>query len=577
MSTKKVFKRTRVIVLLVFVVLALFAIHPDPWKTGATIRTVKHNSSAHIGGLTSASPTARPMSRERIIMMNNIKINEAQDYYNFVKDLKPDRTVYIKTNEKEYRVVTKPEKNITILKETEEKIVPEVIVVKDTVNGTEIEINKTINKTITVNKTVEKIIGTKDLGIKVYDTPNTNLKKGLDLQGGTRVLLEPETKISSDDMSILIDNMKRRLNVYGLTDIVVTPVNEMPEPLGSGKQYILIEIAGANEEEVKELMAKQGKFEAKIGNTTVFKGGNDITYVCRSAECAGIDPQTGCGKSGDEWVCRFRFSISLRPEAASRQANATKHLEIVTKGGEQYLSQPLSLYLDDNKVDELQIGSDLKGRDVTDIAISGSGNGQTQQDAVLNSLQNMKKLQTILITGSLPVKLNIVKTDNISPTLGQEFIGNALLIGLLAVISVSIIVFIRYKHPKIIIPLIITLVSEVIMLLGFASLVGWNLDIAAIAGILIVVGTGVDHLIVITDETIKGEHESFVNWKDTLKKALFIITAAYVTTVVAMVPLLYAGAGMLKGFAITTIAGVTFGIFLARPAYAVMIEVLLRD
>ena len=41
----------------------------------------------------------------------------------------------------------------------------------------------------------------------------------------------------------------------------------------SGNQYILVEIAGANEEEVKDLLASQGKFEAKVGNTTVFTGG----------------------------------------------------------------------------------------------------------------------------------------------------------------------------------------------------------------------------------------------------------------------------------------------------------------
>ena len=59
----------RVIVLVIFLVLALFAIHPNPSASGATIRTVKDNSSANIGGITSANPSARPMARERIIMM----------------------------------------------------------------------------------------------------------------------------------------------------------------------------------------------------------------------------------------------------------------------------------------------------------------------------------------------------------------------------------------------------------------------------------------------------------------------------------------------------------------------------
>ena len=46
-------------------------------------------------------------------------------------------------------------------------------------------------------------------------------------------------------------------------------------------------------------------------------------------------------------------------------------------------------------------------------------------------LDNMKKLQTILITGSLPVKLEVVKLDTVSPTLGKEFLDNILFVGLL--------------------------------------------------------------------------------------------------------------------------------------------------
>ena len=44
-----------------------------------------------------------------------------------------------------------------------------------------------------------------------------------------------------------------------------------------------------------------------------------------------------------------------------------------------------------------------------------------------------------------------------------------------------------------------------------------------------------------------------------------------------MVPLLFAGAGLIKGFAITTIIGVTNGVFITRPAFAKMIEIQLED
>ncbi|MBR9691984.1 MMPL family transporter [Candidatus Woesearchaeota archaeon] len=568
-KTKKIFTNFRVILALVIVLLAIISIHPNFLADGVAIRNVATNSSAALAGINSPKPTASPMSRERIISINNQLIEDLEDYYDFENELKANRTVHVKTNKGLYKLTTKHKIETTILNETKlQKITEEVF---------DEELNKTVNKTktILVNKTESRIVGVEGLGLGVYDAPVTNIRKGLDLQGGTRVLLQPEEELTRDEMGLLVENMKYRLNIFGLSDVIVREAGDL-----SGNQYVLVEIAGAKEEEVKELLAKQGKFEALIGNETVFKGGEDITYVCRSADCSGIDPVYGCGATSEnQWVCRFRFSISLSPEAAKQQAELTKDLEVLTdEGGDGYLSAKLELYLDNAKVDELNIGEDLKGRAVTDIQISGSGAGATQQEAVSNSLINMKRLQTILITGSLPVKLDIVKTDAISPAFGEEFIKNALFIGMLAIISVAVVVFIRYRRLAISLPMLCTSVIEVILILGFASIVGWNLDLAAIAGIIIAVGTGIDHQIIITDEILKGDKTSDIfDWKKRVKNAFFIIMAAYLTTLVAMLPLWFAGAGLLKGFALTTIVGVSMGVFIARPAYAAVIEILLKQ
>jgi len=571
-NLKKIFTNLRVIILLAVLLFAVIAINPHPFNKGVAIRNVIINSSANLAGIESPKPTSTPMSKERIISINNKPIDSIDDYYSFEAELKPNRTVSIKTNKGTYRLITKYETETIVLNETINKTVTQEVNVTEIVNGT--KVNKTINKTevITVPKTITNVYNDSiDLGIRVYNAPTTNIRKGLDLQGGTRVLLEPEEKISTDDMEIVLSNIKQRLNIYGLSDIVVRTISDL-----SGNQYILIEIAGANEEEVKELVAKQGKFEAKIKNDVVFKGGNDITYICRSADCSGIDPNS-YGQSNGQWFCRFRFSISLSPEAAQRQADLTENLDIITDGGDDYLNETLDLYLDNQNVDSLNIGSDLKGRAITDIQISGSGSGATQQEALSESLKNMKRLQTILITGSLPVKLNVVKTDAISPSLGEEFVKNAFFIGFLALLSVSLIVFLRYRKLEITLPIIITVMSEVIIIMGVAALIGWNIDIAAIAGIIIAIGSGVDDQIVISDELSKKEQEVFINWKQRIGNAFFIIMASYLTTFVAMLPLMRAGAGLLKGFAITTIIGISVGVFITRPAFAAIVEILLKD
>ena len=567
---KKLITNWRVILLAVFIVISLIAIHPSLSK-GVAIRSVLTNSSASIANIPQPKPNVQPVARERIISINNVPINNVEDYHKYVSTLGPNRAIQIKTTKGAYKLTTREKFETIELNETEEKSITETIQRNATINGTTHIINETITKIIVVPKTKQISLGTEDLGLRVYEAPKTNIRKGLDLQGGTRVLLQPEVKLNQFDLSVLIDNMKERLNVYGLSDIVIRDAGDL-----SGNQYIVVEIAGATEEEIKDLLAKQGKFEAKIGNNTVFRGGQDIVYVGRSAQDAGIEQ---CNPSAGQWACRFSFSITLSAEAAQRQAEATKDLAVVydsISGRSDYLSEKLELYLDDKKVDELNIGADLKGQAVTQIAISGPGFGVNQQDAAVNTAQNMKRLQTILITGSLPVKLNIVKIDAISPVLGEEFVKNAILMSLLAIASVAIVVGVRYWKLLIAIPILITMLSEVIILLGVAAFIGWNIDLAAIAGILVAIGTGVDDQIVITDETLKGGTSNVYNWKEKVKRAFVIIMLAYATVVVAMIPLIFAGAGLLKGFAITTIIGVTIGVFVTRPAYSAFVEIMLK-
>jgi len=521
-KAKKIFKNFRIILTLVALLLAIVAIYPNPGREGVAIRSVLINSSAALGGVINPKPTSTPMTREVVTSVNNVPIKDLEGYYDITSSLVPNTTVIIQTN----------------------KAVPQDL----------------------------------ELGLIVYDAPTTNIRKGLDLQGGTRVLLKPERKLEAEELSLLIDNMKQRLNVYGLSDLIIKEANDLPPPIGSGSQYVLVEIAGATRKEVSDLLAREGKFEAKIGNNTAFTGGDDIKSVCRSPECSGLDPQRACGSNGEAWVCNFAFAVTLSKDAADNMADLTSKLDVITdENNQRYLSQQLLLNLDDAEVDQLSIVADLKGQSETNIQITGSGVGASEQEAAFAALENQKQLQTLLITGSLPVKIDIAKTNAISPLLGEEFIKNALFVGVLSLFAVIVVIFIRYRQLTVSLSMLVTMVSEIIILLGFASLIGWNLDLAAIAGIIIAVGTGVDDQIVITDETLKGESSQVSNWKKRLKRALFIIMAAYFTTVVAMLPLVAAGAGLLKGFAITTIIGVSIGVFITRPAYASLIEILVND
>ncbi|MEK6908480.1 MAG: hypothetical protein AABX23_00325 [Nanoarchaeota archaeon] len=400
--------------------------------------------------------------------------------------------------------------------------------------------------------------------ITVGKLPKSNIKTGLDLSGGARALVKPVNGTLTDlEVSDLVEITNQRLNVFGLTDLTIRSVKDL-----AGNNFMLVEVAGASREDIADLVAKQGNFEAKIGNQTVFRGGEqDITHVFRDATQSAVYQPESLGDG--TYLSRFTFTITLSPEAAQRHADITNSISIDPNSGGQYLSENLTLVLDGEIVDELRISSGLKGQVTTQISIQGSGTGTTPEIATSEARAQMHKLQTLLLTGSIPYQLEIVKLDTISPSLGEQFTKTIIILGLTVFLIVSLVLFVKYRKIKITLAVILTMFSEAFITLGIAALLRWNLDAASIAGIIAGLGLGVNDQIVIIDESRSKDNSSM---KEKIKKALFVVVGAFFTIIAAMLPLFWAGAGLLRGFAFTTIIGITVGILITRPAFADIIR-----
>ncbi|MFQ6073555.1 MAG: hypothetical protein ACE5KT_12760, partial [Methanosarcinales archaeon] len=89
------------------------------------------------------------------------------------------------------------------------------------------------------------------LGVIVKGKPRTNLNFGLDLVGGTRVLLKPKENVSDIVMQQIIATLETRINIYGLKEAKFQQVKDV-----SGNNYAQIEMAGGSKEEVENLLAK---------------------------------------------------------------------------------------------------------------------------------------------------------------------------------------------------------------------------------------------------------------------------------------------------------------------------------
>lgn len=481
-------------------------------------------------------------------------------------------------------------------------------------------------------------VANQSLGIRVDEVKKINLNFGMDLVGGTRVLLEPlsnrtnetpggnvtgnVTKNQSQEIGESISILKTRLDVFGLKNMRIGRARN----LITGQDFIEIKAPGVQKKVVEELLNRKGEFEAYIrrvvqfGNSTdgVLGVGeknytftrkdnltqysskslevndtlelNNVTFevwnitphsLVMGAKIYGSDDirhvytmgqKSFIRQRGGTW--RFRFKVLVSQDGISRFAKVTQNLEEIERIGEQkrencYLSERIQYFIDEKPVDVLNLPCDTKGEKFNPWITGGAKKKE-------GALEEMKRLQSIMKSGKLPIKLQTVKVESISPTLGREMLRSAGIAGVGALIAVAFMIFFRYRTKKIILPVLITSFSEVLIILGAASLIGRTIDLPAIAGIIAAIGSSVDDQIVITSETLEGEKgKSKYSVKRRVKRAFFIVFVAAATTIVAMMTLAYIGVGAMRGFAIMTIIGVLAGVFITRPAYGRILEEVL--
>lgn len=465
------------------------------------------------------------------------------------------------------------------------------------------------------------------LGLSTSKIPSSNLQFGIDLVGGTRVLLKPKTSVSDAMLQQITSTLETRINVFGLKEAKFQTIKDV-----TGISYIQIEMAGASKEEIENLLAKEGKFEGKIpriitfsndiGKLTLEKSytvnlkndsievNNTLLKINESSALEGVpfqltnitnesavlfftvfsgkDIQSVCLQD-QPGICtsriilvsggyEFNFQVFITTEGAENFAKVTKDLKVITdpNSGSKYLESKIFLYLDENLITELSIGSELKGQAYTTPAITGFR--KTRDEALKEQLM----LKSILQSGALPVSLEITREDQISPNLGREFVEATIIAVIVAGITVATVLYIRYRSLKILLPNMIWSISELIITLGGAALIKWTLDLSSIAGLIAAIGTGTNDQIIIIDEMLGGggeedKEEKAYSKKQKVKRAFFYVFSAAATIIASVVPMIFIGVGAMKGFAVTTLLGIFIGLVITRPAFAIVAQRILED
>jgi preprotein translocase subunit SecD len=511
-----IFKSFRVWILAIFIILSIITINYTTNSEGVVINGITPSSASENAGLYyDASSSLR--SLEKVYEINGEPVSSVEDFYTIVDDLEFNKTFTLRTDKETYSVDLQAEGNLS----------------------------------------KQQIIG-----ISVRDAVPSNIKLGIELEGGSRLILKPTDNITSEEFDSIVSALQSRLDVYGASG---TKVNKIEDTF-SGEKFIVVESTSSNKNDIYELIKRQGNFEARISNQTVFTGENVIRII--------HDPQfsrfEGCNDGSEGVICSYVFGTEIDSEGSEKFFEETQKLDSYGN----YLSEKVQFFLDGKMITELNIASSFKYNKVTTPQITVTGNYMpTKEKAVESAKKERDFLQAILLSQSLPSELEVVQSYSLSSSQGEKLLDNAITVGLVALLLVSAIVALRYKHFGIFVGVVIALVGEVIIVFGVSSLLRLTIDLAAIGGLIAAIGSGVDDNIVITDEYFRESNKNKTS-KRRIKNAITIVLIAYSTTVAAMLPLNFAGLKILQGFAFMIVMGVTVGVFITRPAYAQILRII---
>jgi len=363
-----------------------------------------------------------------------------------------------------------------------------------------------------------------------------------------------------------------KVNQAGLSGSTVQEVAS-----GTGEFFILVEVPGEDRQDVIELIQERGEVRIDI-----YHQGDDGNYTTEREALTRNDFQSiGTATQNDQ--SGPHVPVTVNRDSAEEFQQLAVDTGVAGPGGSRctYDQDPentepcMLLVVDDEVVNSFGMNPGL-----ADSMQSGSWAQDSSFILTTNSFEEAQRISINLRAGALPAELDILggTTSFISPTQGENFRTNALIVGILSVLTVAGVVFLRYREPKVALPMVVTAFSEVIILLGFAAYLGYPLDLAVIAGFIAVIGTGVDDLIIIADEVMsQGNVSSRKVFDSRFKKAFWVIGVAAATTIIAMSPLAVLSLGDLRGFAIFTILGVIVGVAITRPAYGDILRYLMTD
>jgi len=373
------------------------------------------------------------------------------------------------------------------------------------------------------------------LGFAFYAKPVAlSIRQGLDLQGGTHVVLQavdtPDAKVDDDALNRVVKIIERRVNELGLTE---------PTIQRQGKDRIIVELPGVKDPD---------KAIAMLGRTALL----EFKDVTGKTVLTGKDLKNSKAHVGqnNQAVVGLEFS----DDGAKKFATLTA----------QNIGKPISILLDGEILTSPVVQEVITGGNAQ---ISGSRN-----------VEEAEHLAILLRSGSLPVKVEVMETRTVGPTLGQD--SKDMSVKAFAIGTVGVFLFMLFFYRVAGFVANVALILYIMMMLLTMKYLDATLTLPGIAGIILSIGMAVDANVLIferfKEEILKGKTTRSA-MDVGFSKAFSTILDSNVTTTIAAVVLFYLGTGPIKGFAVTLALGNVISMFTAVTVTRELLKFLISS
>lgn len=404
-------------------------------------------------------------------------------------------------------------------------------------------------------------------------------KLGLDLAGGSHLVYEADISKADplevpDLMNTLKDVIERRINVFGVSEPAIY-VESSSVVASEQSERLVVELPGVTD--VGEAIAEIGRtplLEFKLVDLEALAareamnsfegkeieadgGGNAVISNVRSSSSGLLvdEPYIDTDLTG-------RYLESARLEFAGGQSGQVSNEPIVSL---KFTSEGAELFANitrDNVGEQLAIF--LDGEVISSPRINETISGGTAVISGNFDPSEAKELAQNLNFGALPLPIELVSTQTVGASLGQEVLDKGIKASIIGLSLILLFMIFWYRAMGLVAG--VALLGYVIVMLALFQAIPVTLTAAGLAGFIISIGMAVDANVLVFErmkEELRSGKSSRKAAQEGFRRAWGAIRDGNVTSILSAIILFWFGSSLVKGFALVFGIGVIVSMFSA--------------